>query len=39
MEVTSIQDGIIIDHVPAGRALLGLVLLKMDPHKTRLELI
>jgi len=39
MEVTSIQDGIIIDHVPAGTALKVLQYLKIDPSKTRLALI
>ncbi|MBW3082739.1 aspartate carbamoyltransferase regulatory subunit [Bifidobacterium phasiani] len=39
MEVTSIQDGIIIDHVPAGTALKVLQYLKIDPAKTRLALI
>ena len=31
MEVTSIQNGIIIDHVPAGTALKVLEYLKIDP--------
>ena len=39
MEVTSIQDGIIIDHVPAGTALKVLQYLKIYPSKTRLALI
>ena len=39
MEVTSIQNGIIIDHVPAGTALKVLEYLKIDPSKTRLALI
>ena len=36
MEVTSIQNGIIIDHVPAGTALKVLEYLKIDPAKTKL---
>ena len=39
MEVTSIQNGIIIDHVPAGTALKVLEYLKIDPAKTKLALI
>ena len=39
MEVTSIQNGIIIDHVPAGTALKVLENLKIDPAKTKLALI
>ena len=39
MEVTSIQNGIIIDHVPAGTALKGVEYLKIDPAKTKLALI
>lgn len=39
MQVTSITDGIIIDHVPAGRALKALDFLGIDPRKTRLALI
>ena len=39
MEVTSIQNGIIIDHVPAGTSLKVLEYLKIDPAKTRLALI
>lgn len=39
MEVTSIQDGIIIDHVPAGTALKVLDYLRIDPATTRLALI
>ncbi|KAE8130074.1 MULTISPECIES: aspartate carbamoyltransferase regulatory subunit [Bifidobacterium] len=39
MEVTSIQNGIIIDHVPAGQALKVLEYLKINPAKTRLALI
>ena len=39
MEVTSIQNGIIIDHVPAGTALKVLEYLKIDPSKTKLALI
>ncbi len=39
MEVTSIQDGIIIDHVPAGTALKVLQYLQIDPSTTRLALI
>ena len=39
MEVTSIQDGIIIDHVPAGTALKVLQYLHIDPSRTRLALI
>ena len=39
MEVTSIQDGIIIDHVPAGTALKVLQYLRIDPSRTRLALI
>lgn len=39
MEVTSIQDGIIIDHVPAGKALRVLEYLHIDPAHTRLALI
>ena len=34
MEVTSIQNGIIIDHVPAGTSLKVLEYLKIDPAKT-----
>ena len=34
MEVTSIQNGIIIDHVPAGTALKVLEYLKIDPSKS-----
>jgi aspartate carbamoyltransferase regulatory subunit len=39
MEVTSIQNGIIIDHVPAGQALKVLEYLKINPAKMRLALI
>ena len=39
MEVTSIQHGIIFDHVPAGTALKVLEYLKIDPAKTKLALI
>ena len=39
MEVTSIVNGIIIDHVPAGTALKVLEYLRIDPSKTRLALI
>lgn len=39
MEVTSIQNGIIIDHVPAGTALKVLEYLKINPAKTKLALI
>lgn len=39
MEVTSIVNGIIIDHVPAGTALRVLDYLRIDPAKTRLALI
>ena len=39
MEVTSIQDGIIIDHVPAGTALKVLEYLRIDPATTKLALI
>ena len=39
MEVTSIQNGIIIDHVPAGASLKVLEYLKIDPAKTKLALI
>ena len=39
MEVTSIQNGIIIDHVPAGTALKVLEYLKIDPSKPKLALI
>ena len=39
MEVTSIQNGIIIDHVPARTALQVLEYLKIDPAKTKLALI
>ncbi|MFD0705011.1 aspartate carbamoyltransferase regulatory subunit [Alloscardovia venturai] len=39
MQVTSITDGIIIDHVPAGHALKALKLLGIDPRHTRLALI
>ncbi|OZG69232.1 aspartate carbamoyltransferase regulatory subunit [Bifidobacterium eulemuris] len=39
MEVTSVQNGIIIDHVPAGTALKVLRYLHIDPAKTRLALI
>ena len=39
MEVTSIQNGIIIDHVPAGTALKVLEYLKIDPSNTKLALI
>ena len=35
MEVTSIQNGIIIDHVPAGTSLKVLEYLKIDPAKTK----
>jgi aspartate carbamoyltransferase regulatory subunit len=39
MEVTSIKDGIIIDHVEAGTALTVLDYLKVDPATTKLALI
>ena len=39
MKVTSIVDGIIIDHVRAGTALKVLQYLRVDPAKTRLALI
>ncbi|MBT1176441.1 MULTISPECIES: aspartate carbamoyltransferase regulatory subunit [Bifidobacterium] len=39
MEVTSISEGIIIDHVPAGTALKVLNYLNIDPATTRLALI
>lgn len=39
MEVTSISEGIIIDHVPAGTALKVLQLLHIDPAHTTLALI
>ncbi len=39
MEVTSIQDGIIIDHVPAGTALMVLKYLHINPATTKLALI
>ena len=39
MEVTSIVNGIIIDHVPAGTALKVLDYLKINPAKTKLALI
>ncbi|WP_018143711.1 aspartate carbamoyltransferase regulatory subunit [Alloscardovia criceti] len=39
MQVTSIVDGIIIDHVPAGKALKVLDYLGIDPRKTRLAVI
>lgn len=39
MEVTSITDGIIIDHVPAGTALRVLEYLNIDPATTKLALI
>ncbi|NMM99690.1 aspartate carbamoyltransferase regulatory subunit [Bifidobacterium sp. DSM 109958] len=39
MEVTSIQNGIIIDHVPAGTALKVLKYLDVDPSTTKLALI
>ncbi|MDF7663865.1 aspartate carbamoyltransferase regulatory subunit [Bifidobacterium sp. ESL0763] len=39
MEVTSIKDGIIIDHVDAGTALTVLRYLKVDPTTTKLALI
>lgn len=39
MEVTSIRNGIIIDHVPAGTALKVLDYLDIDPSSTRLALI
>ncbi|NEG69166.1 aspartate carbamoyltransferase regulatory subunit [Bifidobacterium choloepi] len=39
MEVTSIQNGIIIDHVPAGTALKVLHYLHIDPAATKLALI
>ncbi|EFA23627.1 aspartate carbamoyltransferase regulatory subunit [Bifidobacterium gallicum] len=39
MQVTSIQDGVIIDHVPAGTALKVLEYLAIDPAHTRLALI
>lgn len=39
MEVTSISDGIIIDHVPAGTALKVLNYLHIDPSKATIALI
>lgn len=39
MEVTSIQNGIIIDHVPAGTALKVLEYLKDRSRLTKLALI
>ncbi len=39
MEVTSIQNGVIIDHVSAGQSLTVLEYLKIDPADTRLALI
>ncbi|WEV52299.1 aspartate carbamoyltransferase regulatory subunit [Bifidobacterium sp. ESL0798] len=39
MEVTSITNGIIIDHVDAGTALTVLHYLKIDPTTTKLALI
>lgn len=39
MEVTSIAEGIIIDHVPAGTALKVLNYLNIDPATTKLALI
>ena len=39
MEVTSVRNGIIIDHVPAGTALKVLEYLHIDPAKTKLALI
>ena len=39
MEVTSLQNGIIIDHVPAGTALKVLEYLKVDPSRTKIALI
>ena len=39
MEVTSIQNGIIIDHVPAGTAHKVLEYLKIDPSNTKLAMI
>jgi aspartate carbamoyltransferase regulatory subunit len=39
MEVTSIQNGIIIDHVPAGQALKVLKYLGIDPAAAQLALI
>lgn len=39
MEVTSIINGIIIDHVPAGSALRVLEYLHVDPAHTKLALI
>ncbi|MCI1984011.1 MAG: aspartate carbamoyltransferase regulatory subunit [Bifidobacteriaceae bacterium] len=39
MEVTSIAEGIIIDHVPAGTALKVLSYLHIDPAKSTIALI
>lgn len=39
MEVTSIRDGVILDHLPAGSALRVLAYLRIDPARTRLALI
>lgn len=39
MEVTSVVNGIIIDHVPAGTALTVLEYLNIDPARTKLALI
>ena len=39
MEVTSIRNGIIIDHVPAGTALKVLQYLNIDPATAKLALI
>ena len=39
MEGTSIKNGVIIDHVPAGSALKVLEYLRIDPATTKLALI
>ncbi|KFI67841.1 aspartate carbamoyltransferase regulatory subunit [Bifidobacterium magnum] len=39
MEVSSIRNGVIIDHVPAGTALEVLAYLDIDPASTRLALV
>lgn len=39
MEVTSIQDGIIIDHVPAGTALKVLDYLSINPASTKEQIV
>ncbi|MGO5288441.1 aspartate carbamoyltransferase regulatory subunit [Pseudoscardovia suis] len=39
MEVTSLNNGIIIDHVPAGTALKVLQYIHVDPSRTKIALI